>query len=461
MEGGVHDLVVEGELPRELHGSLYRNGPNPQYAPRAAYHPFLGDGMIHALHLGDGRARYANRWVRTPRFGLERRHGESLFGGFAGPHDERAHGTPGGQANTNVVWHAGRLLALVEQGLPPVELDPETLATRGIVDFEGRLTGPMPDEVGLATGLRVGPERGWLPFTAHPKIDPETGEMLAFGYSVFAPELQYYVVSPEGGLVRKERIELPFASMVHDFVTTRDHVVFPIFPATMSLERAQESGDLLGWEPELGTRVGVMPRDGDSDDVVWLHTDPCYVFHPLNARSEGRHVVCEMARYPRLPIPAAGNPVRTLADVHATLVRWTLDLGSGTVKEEPLDDLPMEFPRIDERFAGLPYRVGFAAGGHDIVEGFRQVLRYDVTTGQRRAHDFGAGASVSEPVFVPRSQGAPEGDGFVLAWVYHRAERRSDLAVLDAGSPESPPLATVKLPHRVPSGFHGNWRPAG
>jgi len=460
MEGEIHDCAVVGEIPRELAGTYYRNGANPQFAPKGGYHFFLGDGMVHAFAFEDGRCHYRNRWVRTPRFVAERAAGEPLFGNlFAGElPDARAAGVPNGPANTNVVWHGGKLLALVEGGLPPVELDPDTLATRGIWDFEGRLRRPIDPETAKLLG--VDPAAGGEAIlTAHPKLDPESGEMLAFGYSAIPPWLTYVEVDRAGRLVRNEPIDVPFPSMVHDFVTTSEHVVFPIFPATLRPERMAAGESVLGWEPELGTRIGVMPRRGGNADVRWFETDPCYVFHPLNAYTEGRRVVCDMAQYPRLPLALPGEEGVVVAS--ASLVRWSIDLDAGTVKQEALDDRAIEFPRLDERRTGLAYRYGFAgSGGRGAVAGFSEVVRYDLASGAVAAHRVGEGDAVGEPIFVPRRAGAPEGHGFVLVLVWRAAEDRSDLLVLDAENLADTPLATVRLPHRVPAGFHGNWRPA-
>ena len=459
MEGEIHDLEVEGEVPRDLNGTLYRNGPNPQFAPRGGYHVFTGDGMIHAFQIEDGAVHYRNRWLRTPRFLLEREAGEALYAGFDFPrNDPRTRGVPGGPANTNVVWHAGRLLALAEGGLPPMELDPDTLETRGVWDFHGELWRPIDPQLAQAMGIDAPDGRAPGIFTAHPKIDPESGEMLAFGYDAMPPYLIYYVISAEGKLVRRETIEIPFPAMVHDFITTPEHVIFPIFPATLRVERMEKGEPVIGWEPDLGTHIGVMPRNGGNDDVVWLQTNPRFAFHPLNAHSDGRHVIAELAQYERLPIDGAGNQVGD-DTVPATLVRWVIDLEGGTVKEEPLDDLAIEFPRIDERYTGLDYRYGYAAGDNDILEGFRSILRYDVRTGERRSHALGDGSATSEPIFVPRRPDSPEGEGYLLVVVYRAGENRSDLLILDAENLEAKPLATARLPHRVPGGFHGNWKP--
>jgi carotenoid cleavage dioxygenase len=442
VEGEIHDAVVEGELPAGLAGTLWRNGPNPQFAPRGRYHWFDGDGMVHAFRFRDGRVSYRNRWVRTARFQLERAAGESLFGGLAdmGASDPRLLQSPTSPnaANTNIVWHAGRLLALWEGG-PAHALDPRTLETEGPYDFAGKLAGAM---------------------TAHPKLDPETGEMLFFGYGFLPPFLRYHVADASGRLVRSEEIEVPVPTMMHDFIVTRRHVIFLVCPATIRLENVEKGGSPLGWEPELGTRIGVMPRDGKSADVKWFETDPCYVFHPLNAYEDGERIVADVCRYARLPLFDAGDPVQGQEDLSARLTRWTLDLAGGAVKEERLDDLATEFPRLDERRAGLSYRHGYAGGllpTDGEPAGFNAIVHYDLATGRRREHRLPAGDATGEPVFVPRGADAPEGEGYLLAVVYRGEEKRSDVLVLDAQNVDRAPLATVKLPHRVPFGFHGNW----
>jgi carotenoid cleavage dioxygenase len=442
MEGEIHDLVVEGELPRELTGTLWRNGPNPQFAPRGRYHWFDGDGMIHAFRFRDGRASYRNRWVRTARFQAERAAGEALFGGLGdmGASDPRllANPTSPNAANTNIVWHAGRLLALWEGG-PPHALDPRTLETEGPYDFAGRLVGAM---------------------TAHPKLDPESGELLFFGYGFAPPFLRYHVVDAAGRLARSEEIEVPVPTMMHDFLVTKHFVLFIVCPATIRLENIEKTGSPIGWEPELGTQIGVMPRDGTSRDLRWFSADPCYVFHPMNASDDGARIVADVCRYERLPLFDAGDQIEGQQELSARLTRWTLDLAGGSVKEEALDDLASEFPRLDERRAGLPYRHGYAGAivptGEELA-GMNAIAHWDLTTGRRREHRVPASDAVGEPVFVPRSKDALEGDGFLLVPVYRGTQRRSDLLVLDAQDVSAAPLATVQLPHRIPFGFHGNW----
>ncbi|RBP18306.1 carotenoid cleavage dioxygenase [Roseiarcus fermentans] len=435
-------LEVEGEIPPGLRGAFYRNGPNPQFEPRGQHHWFAGDGMIHAFFVDGGRVAYRNRYVRTPKWLLENAAGRALFGGF----DPRAAdpsvvGKDNGVANTNVVWHAGRLLALEEAHMP-FELDPGTLEPRGYVEsYRGRVT-------------------------AHPKIDPETGEMLWFAYSAggwFTKTMSWGVTDASGRVTRRDDFEAPFSSMAHDFLATRRHALFPVLPLTGDLGRAMRGGPPFAWEPDKGAHVGVMARDAGVGGMRWFTTEACYVFHPMNAWEEGETIVADVMEYPVAPLfprPDGSTPDRT----PARLVRWTFDLAanSDTIRREPLDDLPGEFPRFDERRAGLSYRHGWFAGQSDLPrgEGFDCIAHVDLATGRRTLYPFAAGDSPGEPVFVPRAPDAAEGDGWIVALVYRGAEDRSDFVVFDAGAIEAGPIARARAPRRVPFGFHGNWRPA-
>ena len=443
------ELRVDGAIPPDLHGSLYRIGPNPQFTPRGRYNPLQGDGMVHAFHVGGGRVAYRNRWVRTQRWKLEREAGEALFSAFNPmDSDPRVQGMQtDGIANTNVVWHGGRLLAL-EEGHAPFELQPDTLDSIGAWTFDGKLVGPM---------------------TAHPKLDPETGEMVFFGYNAtgtISPDMAFHVADRNGKLIRSETFRAPYAAMVHDFMVTRDHVIFPIMPLTGSMERAMRGAPVYAWEPELGTYVGIMPRDGSVADLRWFKGAPGYVFHPMNAHTDGDRVVCDVCECetaPLFPLPdgTPGDPKKAIP----RLTRWTFDLGrnSDDFKSERLSDIPCEFPRLDERRTGLAYRYGYVAcdtnPGHR-VGGFNAIARVDHRSGRFETYPVGEGCATNEPIFVPRSDDSAEGDGFLLANVYDENRKASHLVILDAQNVAAGPLATAYLDHRVPFGFHGNWRPA-
>jgi carotenoid cleavage dioxygenase len=252
--------------------------------------------------------------------------------------------------------------------------------------------------------------------------------------------------------------------MVHDFLVTRRHALFPILPLTMSLERAMKGAPPIAWEPDKGSHVGVMARDASVESIRWFTTDACYVFHPMNAWEEGDKIYADVMEYPEAPLFPKTDGTAT-GDTFARLVRWTFDLAdnSNTIKRERIDDLAGEFPRFDERYAGLAYRHGWFAGisrrGESNVR-FDTIAHLDLQTGKRADHVFEKGDSPGEPVFVPRKAGAEQGDGWLVATVYRGSENRSDFVVFDAQDVAKGPIATAKLPRRVPFGFHGNWRAA-
>jgi carotenoid cleavage dioxygenase len=431
-ESDAPHLPIRGKVPQGLSGTLYRNGPNPQFAPRGFYHWFYGDGMLHAFHIGGDRVSYRNRWIRTPRWELENELGAALA------LDDRRRGElDSTNANTNVVKFAGRLLAL-EEAHAPFEVDPATLAPRGYHDFGGELRSPM---------------------TAHPKVDPKTGEMVFFGYDaagLFTPEIALGVVAPDGRLTRRESLVAPYPAMVHDFVVTDRWIIVPIFPIAGSAERARNGRHAYAWEPHLGAHVAFVPRRGGDTRARWIAIDPCYVFHFMNAfdAADGR-VVVDGFRYPTPPFfpPPEGAPPVPRAEP-AQLFRWTFDPEGGRVGAQVLADPTGEFPRIDERFAGRPYRHGYYCAAKGDGEG-GGIAHVDHATGRCARYRVPAGDHASEPVFVPRCKDAPEGDGWLLTVVYRGAEDRSDLVVLDAGDVAAGPVAVAHLSHRVPAGFHG------
>ena len=280
-------------------------------------------------------------------------------------------------ANTNIVWHAGKLFAL-EEGHRPFALDPETLAAQGYWDFDGGFTGAR--------------------FTAHPKIDPETGEMVFFAYSAtgfFSPTLAYGVIDKTGKLTRFDTFAAPYASMVHDFMVTRNYVLFPVLPLTGSMQRAMSGKPAYAWEADKRSYVGVMKRNADVSSVRWFECDPCYVFHPMNAYEDGDKIVGDVMQYdaaPLFPDPngRAGDPAKAIAH----LTRWTFDLSSNTdgFKREQIDDLGGEFPRFDERLVGLDYRHGYFAASSD-----RKVLdAFDVARPYRFQDRQAQGISIAQ-----------------------------------------------------------------
>jgi carotenoid cleavage dioxygenase len=423
------DLAVTGSLPRELAGRFLRNGPNPHTG--RSPHWFFGDGMLHGVELRDGRARwYRNRYVRT--HALE---GQGQYVDAEGHVDHTAV-----VANTHVIGHAGRILALVESGFPYC-VTPD-LATEGWYDFDGRLTTSM---------------------TAHPKLDPGTGELHFFGYEFAPPYLTYHVADATGALVHSEEISVPGPTMMHDFNLTEHHVVFMDLPVVFDLELAL-AGDTMPyrWDEGYGARLGVVPRRGRDAETRWVELDPCFVFHPMNAYEEDGRITIDDDRYERMDIDTTaserGSTGRRTELEGAHLTRWTVDVDAGTVKEEQLDDRVTEFPRVDPRRIGRPHRYGYAVETIDgLGTGHSALIKYDQVAATSVAHDFGAGREPAEAVFVPRADDAAEDDGWVMTYVYDAARDTSDFVVLAGQDFAGPPVATVPLPQRVPFGFHGSW----
>ncbi len=410
------DLLVEGAIPPELDGWYLRNGPNPR---QATAHWFTGDGMIHGIRLEGGRAAwYRNRWVRTDSF----KENFPLYNAD-GTRNLRA-----SVANTHVVNHAGKTLALVESSLPyEITNDLETV---GAYDFGGKLVDSM---------------------TAHPKICPTTGELHFFGYgNIFQPHVTYHRADANGELTINRPLDVKALTMMHDFALTAEHVIFMDLPIVFNLDVALKGdGDMpYRWDDDYGARLGVLRRDDPFGEVRWFEIDPCYVFHVANAYDDGQTIVLQAVRYPELWRDSGGF------EVDGVLWSWTIDLQTGRVTERQLDDRAVEFPRIDDRLAGLPARYAVSVGDSRLV-------RYDLTTGAAVEHAFGTADSPGGPgeaVFVPSTSGpADEANGWYLGYVYDPARDGSDLVIIDASDFSGKPVARIKLPQRVPYGFHGNW----
>lgn len=427
------DLPVTGRVPEQLCGRYLRNGPNPVSAPEpGSYHWFTGDGMVHGIRLRDGRAEwYRNRWVRSAE--VAKALGEE-------PRPGPVHAGMDFAANTNVIGHAGRTFAIVEAGARPYELDDE-LETVGPCDFDGTLQGG---------------------YTAHPKRDPRTGELYAVSYFFgWGDEVEVTVVDTQARVRSSRRVAMGGPVSVHDTALTQRFVLLFDLPVLFDLEAAASGASFpYRWRDGYRARVGLLPREGSTTDVVWHDVEPCYVFHPMNAfdAPDGGGVVVDVVRHPsmfktHLLGPAEGVP---------TLERWRLDGRGGAVKEERLDDRGQEFPRVDERRVGLPHRYGYAVavGARDDMVGTESVLlRHDLERGRSDARSFGADATLGEAVFVPRSPEADETDGWVLVLAHSARQGASALHVLNAGDVMGEAEAVIHLPQRVPAGFHGNWVP--
>ena len=407
------DLKVIGHIPESLQGTLLRNGANPQSGESA--HWFLGNGMLHGVRIEAGQAKwYRNRYVKTP---LYLKPDGDVMDGLG---DMRM-----SAANTNVIQHAGKIMAL-EEGHWPFVVSNE-LETVGPNNYERKLEGAM---------------------TAHPKICPETGELLAFSYGMTPPYLTYLRASASGELLQTEQIEVPGATMIHDFNVTRNFVIFMDLPAVWNFEGMATTGLPILWDESYGARLGVMPRNGGNAEVVWYEIDPCYVFHPLNAYENGDKIVIDVCRMDDTMKPGSSAP--------PMLHRWTIDQASGRVTETQLDDRVVDFPRVADAVVGLKHQYGYCAafaGNAPYGEG---LIKYNLETGTSEYRHLDGGQA-SEAVFVKDPAASGEDGGFLLSYVYQPEIDQSEVLILNAQDMLGEPAARIQIPARVPAGFHGNW----
>ncbi|MGF1485573.1 MAG: carotenoid oxygenase family protein [Prochloraceae cyanobacterium] len=432
------NLEVIGEIPADLKGMFLRNGPNPQFEPIGEYHWFDGDGMIHAVKIEAGIASYRNRYVQTTGWKIENEANQAIWSGLLEPPQmDLPHGPTKNTANTALIAHAGELLALWEGGEPhAIELP--TLATIGPKNYDGKLD---------------------FPFTAHPKIDPETQEKIFFGYSLVQPPfVKYGIVSAAGNIVKTEAIEIPVGVMMHDFAITQNYTIFMDLPYTFRIERAEKGQPILMFESDRPSRFGIMPRHGSNKDIIWFESPACYIFHTMNAYEDGDEVVLIACRsdsseaissLDKTPDPEANIP---------RLHRWRFNLKTKEVSEARLSDIPCEFPRINEAFIGRKNRYGYAGIFAPTQTAlFEGIIKYDFQSDRVQVHKFAENCYGGEAVFAPKVDAVSEDDGYLLTFVCDEKEQTSELIIIDAKKFENAVLARVIIPQRVPYGFHALW----
>ncbi len=422
------DLKIHGEIPAGLNGIYMRNGPNPRFKPDARYaYPFDGAGMIHAIYLRHGRARYRNRWVATDELRAEQSAGHRIYNSMlsAGPHAN--------PANTNVIRHGGRYLALYEGGMP-YELD-GSIATLGRFNYDGALPGAM---------------------SAHPKADPETGELMSVSYDLSTGTLTYVRASRAGRIDRVVTFQAPWAAIVHDVALTHQYVVAFVCPFIFDFSRPGIPGM---WEPQRGTRVALIPRDAQhSGQIRWIDAPPFFHWHTVNAFADGQKIEAVVPWYDSFSLT---GPSRRL-ELH----RLTIDTVQGAVQDETIDDQPCEFGRVNDACLGRRARYAYVGlrmprpGEPRQIGAFEAFARYDLATGSKTVHQFAPGMTVGEPVFAADPAGSGEEDGFIVAFVHETGSSAGRFVVLDARQLDREPLATIELPRRVPAGLHGSWIPA-
>ncbi|GAA4564347.1 carotenoid oxygenase family protein [Planotetraspora kaengkrachanensis] len=450
------DLEIVGEIPRDLNGVYLRNGPNRRFDAPGRYHMFDGDGMIHAVHFEDGRVRYRNRYVRTQAFHEESAAGRALWTGVMENPGDNPFGNGHGlglkdSANTDVIFHRGRVLATWYLCGSPYAVDPLSLETIGAEDFLGTLNGDM---------------------MAHPKVDEATGELFWFDYGPQPPYMRYGVVGSRGTVDHVTDIELPGPRLPHDMAITANHSILMDLPLIQD-QAARAAGKYrICFERSLPSRFGVIPRHGDGTTIRWFEAKPCYIYHVVNAWEEGDEIVLDVCRVKNpqhkatFRSPLAQMLAYLRLDAH--IYRYRFDLVTGRTTEGRLDDDNIEFPSVDTRVTSRPHRYSYVM--HLATEEtllFDGLVRFDSVTGAKHEHFFGPGRWGAEAPFAPRDGSTGETDGYVVSFINDEREGRAEVAVFDAEDIAAGPVGRVLLPQRVPSGFHATWvradqlRPSG
>ena len=443
-ERDTDDMEVIGTIPEDLQGHFLRVGPNPVHVfSEAAYHTFDGDGMIHAIEFDRGAARYRNRFIENEGFKLERERGDWIYKGMNSLMDPTPSRVPEGApasknlANTAFAFHNETLYALHEPS-QPTAISLPGLETIGPTDFGGRLSHP---------------------FTAHPKIDRKTGEMMAYGYSFQAPFVSYSVINEQGELVHSTPITIPRSIFMHDFAVTEKYTLFLDFPITLDIGRAISGGPAVDFEPQYGSRIGVMPRYGTDEDVKWFDVETGVVIHTANAWDEGNEVVLQASRSQTADIAGAGTSEgNNLEENQGRLYEWRINLETGSVVERELSDIPCDFTRVNDDYACHKTRYVYAGiFNTERAFTFDGIMKYDNETGVTQAFKYGPNRHGGEAVFAPKVGSSCEDDGYLVCFVHDEATNQSECLIIDAQHLEAGPVATIVMPFRVPYGFHAGW----
>ncbi len=444
-------LPVTGELPADLSGAYFRNGPNPLHPSPHRYHPFDGDGMLHGVYFEGGWAAYRNRYIETAALARQRTSGECISPGVMGPFDYAVSefGIKD-TSNTDVFAYNGDLMSLWYNAGHPYRVDPLTLATREHFALGGR------------DSLRL---------SAHSKVDWSTGELLFFDYGDEPPYMTFGVADAEGRRVHEVAIDLPGPRLPHDIGFTTNYAVLhdlPFFHDMDVLRRYRYR--VLTFYSDMPTRFGIIPRRGASADIRWFECEPCYILHVSNCWEEGDWVTMDGCRSTN-PMPDVQPGEGELASMLAYMrleannYRWRFNLKTGEVREGDIDDLNTEFNKTNPLFHGVRSQYAYhqriplyCEGGHTLR--FTGLVKYDNDTGARSEWAYGDGVFGSEAVYAPRAgadRGAAEDDGYVITLVTDSNDWTSACLVFDATDIAQGPVARVHLPQRVPAGFHATW----
>lgn len=468
-------LVTAGEIPKELTGGFYKVGPSwrrPTIDGVTSF-PTL-DGMVQGITFENGRADYRNRWIRTPKYVAEEEAGRGLFQwrdarwndwrdwGYAdATRDERAKGVSQGTNIVNAFPFGGQILTSGEQGGPPIAIDPHTLDTIGAVPWSNQ----------LSRGVAEPANEDDMTFTAHPKWDPDTGDLYGWTWRDQAPYVTLHWVHPDGTVETRDLEDAPYQAVTHDIWLTQNWVVMPFQPFVASQSRCDADLPLLGWDESLPIVVAFIPRDDIQGKVRWITADiePQYVMHTLGANElpDGR-VQLDAPIFTRPPfrfedefLGSTGSKQSWVS--RSTVGRWTVDLSANTVTCERLNDRPAELPKMDERRYGKDYSFGFVVGGEErgnSAMSMRSIVTWDAKTSTETGSfnlKTDRPTTVCEGTFAPRSSTAAEGDGYLIVPVSYWADNRGEYVIFDTDDVSAGPICRIEIPFMLGWTAHGHW----
>ena len=421
------EFEVDGEIPTELNGLYVRNGPNPAGKLGRRQHYFSGDGMLHGVKIQNGKpVWYRNRFVRAGN--VPKILGEKDPGG---PITNKLDVSP----NTNVVKFGDTLYATIEAGPSLVELTHELETVR---------------RSNLGGALGEG-------FTGHHKIDPVDGDVHGVVYSSKLGKNALYVrLSPDGDLLNEVKVPLAGLTQIHDMSITERFAIIYDLNVEFDIRMILKTTLPIRWKGKRPSRIGVLPKNGTTEDVRWFYVEPCYVYHPLNAYEtlDGKLIV-DVSRYARASEKDFYGP---LGDTTPQIFRWILALNSNdaSVDEKILVDLPIDFPKVSPHVEGRPYRFGYGIEA-TTKPSFDGAIKMDLEQGTTERQDFDGGMA-SELTFIPRVSSTSEDDGWLMGFVFQPQSTRSRLVILDAKDFSGPPVASIWIPKQhVAIGTHGGW----
>jgi carotenoid cleavage dioxygenase len=449
----VRDCEVEGGLPDDLNGGFYATGPDPQYPLVPGNIPFDGEGHVRLFRIRNGRVDYRTRYALTERYVAQDEARKPLMPMYRNPDldDPRVKGLSRSTANTHVINHRNMILALKEDS-PPTAMDLDTLETlEPVYTFDGELPRHQP-------------------FTAHPKVCPVTGNIVAFGYEArgFGSDVvAVFEIDKAGKKVWDADIQVPYVGLLHDFAVTENHIMFFVIPLAIDYEQMKRGGIHWSWQKDRKTYVGVLRRHGDGKDLQWVEGPARSGTHTMGAFEDGGKIYLDWEISASNPFPfipqrdgSPWDPVAGTSIIHRLSLR--LDGPNKSYGIEKLYPLAMPLPRQDDRYNTMPYRYGFGAcpdpGIANRFEAGACYARVDHQTQRFKLWNAGRSVSLAEPVFAPKSPDAREGEGYLLGVAYNLDEDlRSDLVILDAEHVEDGPIAKVRLPVQASPQVHGYW----